>query len=186
MRLGLISDIHVDVNRIGGEDRVVPALAVEARRRKLDILLVAGDISSDHRLSLSAMDRLAADSGARLLFIPGNHDIWNEKYPGFSAWDSYNALLGHPCNLARGPVSLGEGWSAAGDLGWYDYSYGDPAFGFEDFERMKLGERTWQDKIKSIWDRGTLDMHRLFLGRLEGFLDELGAMGGRDAAESAG
>ena len=35
---------------------------------------------------------------------------------------------------------------------------------------MKHGGRTWQDKIKSIWDRPTLDMHRLFMERLEGQL----------------
>jgi hypothetical protein len=36
---------------------------------------------------------------------------------------------------------------------------------------MRHGERTWQDKIQSIWDRSTLDMHRLFMERIGCSLD---------------
>jgi len=173
MRIGLISDIHVDINRIGGREIISDLLAAESRRRGLDILLVAGDLSSDYRLTLAIVDRLVHSSGARVLFIPGNHDIWNERHPDLKAWDTYNALLEHPSNLARGPVLLDGNWAIAGDLGWYDFSYGDPSFTFEDFDRMKYGERTWQDKIKSIWDRGTLDVHRMFMERLGKALDTL-------------
>jgi putative phosphoesterase len=176
-RVGLISDIHVDLNRIKGEDLVTGLLARESARRNLDILLIAGDISSDYLLTLRTLAALEEQSGARVLFVPGNHDIWNEFHPETKAWDTYNALLEHPGNLARGPVLLDEGWAIAGDLGWYDYHYGDPSFSFEDFDRMRFGERTWQDKIKSIWDRGTLDMHRLFVQRLESGLRPLAAEG---------
>lgn len=179
MRIGLISDIHVDLNRIGGEDLVTSLLAREAARRSLDILLVAGDISSDYALTLRTIDALEAQSGVRVLFVPGNHDIWNENYPGRTAWESYNALLEHPGNLARGAVSLGAGWTAVGDLGWYDFAYGDSSFSQADFQRMKFGERTWQDLVKSIWDRPTLDMHRHFMDRLEAQLEKA-AGGGSD------
>ena len=173
MRIGLISDIHVDINRIGGEEIVTDFLAAESRRRKLDILLIAGDISSDYRLTLKTVDRLLAESGAKVYFVPGNHDIWNEHYPDLKAFDTYNALLAHPANIARGPVLLDENWAIVGDLGWYDFAYGDPSFSFEDFDRMQYGERTWQDKIKSLWDRGTLDVHRMFMERLSRALDSV-------------
>ena len=179
MRIGLISDIHVDLNRIEGEDLVTGLLAREAARRFLDILLVAGDISSDYALTLRTLDALEAQSGVRVLFVPGNHDIWNENYPGRTAWESYNALLEHPGNLARGAVALGGGWTAVGDLGWYDFAYGDPSFSKADFQRMKYGERTWQDLVKSIWDRPTLDMHRRFMERLEA---QLGVAAGGGSA----
>ena len=104
VRIGLISDIHVDLNRIEGEEVVTGLLARESARRKLDILLVAGDISSDYALTLKTIRALEDASGVRLLFVPGNHDIWNENYPGRKAWDSYKALLEHPGNLARGAV----------------------------------------------------------------------------------
>ncbi|HAP54778.1 MAG TPA: hypothetical protein DCQ16_02270, partial [Spirochaetaceae bacterium] len=102
VRIGLISDIHVDLNRIQGEEVVTSLLALEAVRRKLDILLLAGDISSDYALSLKTIKALEDASCVRVLFVPGNHDIWNENYPGRTAWESYEALLEHPGNLARG------------------------------------------------------------------------------------
>ncbi|MCX7028176.1 MAG: metallophosphoesterase [Spirochaetes bacterium] len=176
-RIGLISDIHVDLNTLGGEEVITGFLAAESRRRGLDILLVAGDLAGDYAVSLKTVDRLSAESGARVLFIPGNHDIWNEKHPGLKAWDTYNALLAHPANLARGPVFIEDGWTIVGDLGWYDFAFGDPSFTIEDFERMSYMDRTWQDKIMSIWDRGTLEVHRMFMDRLGQALDA--AAGGR-------
>ena len=171
MKIGLISDIHVDINMIGGQEIVSDLLAAEVRRRGLDILLVAGDISSDYELSLATVDRLVASSGARVFFIPGNHDIWNQRHPGLLAWDTYNALLGHPSNLARGPILLDGNWAIVGDIGWYDFAYGDSSFTRDDFERMQYGERTWQDKIYSLWDRGTLEVHAMFMERLGLALD---------------
>lgn len=171
MKIGLISDIHVDLNRMGGREVISDLLAAESRRRGLDVLLVAGDVASDYVLTLAVIDRLSADSGARVFFVPGNHDIWNERHPGLSAWDTYNALLKHPGNLARGPVFLDEDWALVGDLGWYDFSYGDPSFSLDDFERMHYEGRTWQDKKYSLWDRPTLDVHRMFMERLEAALD---------------
>lgn len=173
MRIGFISDIHVDINRIGGEEIVTDLLAAESRRRKLDILLIAGDISSDYRLTLKTVDRLLAESGAKVYFIPGNHDIWNEQHPELKASDTYGALLAHPANIARGPVLLDGNWAIVGDLGWYDFAYGDPSFSFDDFDRMQYGERTWRDKIMSIWDRGTLDVHKMFVERLGRALDSV-------------
>ncbi|MDD3981162.1 MAG: metallophosphoesterase, partial [Spirochaetales bacterium] len=172
VRIGLVSDIHVDLNRIQGEEVVTSLLARESRKRTLDILLVAGDISSDYALTLKTIAALETESGARVLFVPGNHDIWNENYPGRKAWDSYNALLEHPDNLGRGPVALPGDWTVVGDLGWYDFAYGDSSFTQAEFQKMKHGGRTWQDKIKSIWDRPTLDMHKLFMERLEARLQE--------------
>lgn len=171
MKIGLISDIHVDINMLRGEEVISGLLAAESRGRGLDLLLVAGDISSDYRLTLATLERLRADSGARVLFVPGNHDIWNERHPGLVAWDTYNALLGDPSNLARGPVFLENGWAIVGDLGWYDFSYGDPSFTRDDFARMQYGERTWQDKKYSLWDRGTLEVHAMFMERLAAALD---------------
>jgi putative phosphoesterase len=170
-RIGLISDIHVDLNAEDGADRVTEALAAESRRRGLDILLIAGDLSGDYRLSLAAVDRLAVESGVQVHFVPGNHDIWNEKYPGLKALDTYGALLDHPANLARGPVFIDDGWTLIGDLGWYDFSFGDLSFTAEDFQRMSYMGRSWRDKVYSLWDKKTVDVHRMFLDRIRQALD---------------
>ena len=36
-----------------------------------------------------------------------------------------------------------------------------------DFERMRYGERLWQDRINARWDRPTREVHRGFLEELE-------------------
>ena len=79
----------------------------------------------------------------------------------------------HPHNLASGPVKLKDGWSAAGDTCWYDYSFGSSGlFGFEDFEARSHGGRVWQDSIKAVWNRPDAEVHDWFIGRLGQALDE--------------
>ncbi len=163
MRLGVLSDIHVDLN---GGAVVIEGLAAAMRRRGLEAMLIAGDVASDHRLTLRTLEELQQLAGVRVLFVPGNHDIWNEAQPGLTAWQAYDALLAFPGNLARGPLELPGGWSAVGDLGWYDYSFGGAQYAVEDFDRMQYGQRVWQDRIKAVWGRPTRDMHRWFLDRL--------------------
>ena len=170
-RIGLISDIHVDLNAEAGEDRVTGLLAAESRRRGLDILLVAGDLSGDYQLSMKTVDGLIAESGARVFFVPGNHDVWNERHPGLKALDTYGALLDHPSNLARGPVSIGDDWTIVGDLGWYDFTFGDAGFTTADFERMNYMGRTWRDSVYVPWERKTVDTHRMFMDRIGLSLD---------------
>jgi predicted MPP superfamily phosphohydrolase len=115
---------------------------VESQRP--DLLVLAGDISNHFRTTLAALEYLRKESGLPCLFVPGNHDLWNEE-PGpegasgdlagpggagrpsawsgaWSAWQSYEALKAFPENLSRGPLELPGGWLAIGDTGWYDYS----------------------------------------------------------------
>jgi len=171
MLLGIISDIHVDINRRDGEEVVSGYIAEEILRKGIDTLLIAGDISSDYLLTLETVRKLREATGRTILFVPGNHDIWNEHHPETRAWDTYNAMLEDPGNIAARPFRTPEGWTILGDLGWYDFSFGDPSFSFEEFTEMQREGRVWQDKIMSIWDRDTTAMHRLFLERLSRSLD---------------
>lgn len=174
MRIGLISDIHVDLNRVDGKDVVTSLLALEARRRKADVLVIAGDISNDYMLTIETVEKLSAEFGGKVVFIPGNHDLWNENYPGFSAWDTYNALLEHPANLAKSPVLLQDNWAIAGDIGWYDFKFGDSSFSIDDFRKMRYGERTWQDSIKAPWAKDSIEIHAFFKERISKSLDSIG------------
>ena len=177
MRIGLLSDIHVDIN-LKGCDNVTPAICDTIRNNNLDLFITAGDISSDHRLTLEVVDRIEKDSGRDCLFVSGNHDLWNEKHPGITALDAYGAMAAHPHNLASGPVKLKDGWSSAGDTCWYDYSFGTSSmYGFEDFERRTHNDRVWQDSIKTVWNKPDREVHDWFLSRLEA---SLGKVGGDD------
>ena len=79
----------------------------------VDTLIIAGDISNNFELTLQAIRRIEAKTGIRCLFIPGNHDLWNEQHPGKNPWQTYRAMQDHPGNLTNGPLSLTQGWLAA-------------------------------------------------------------------------
>ena len=55
MKLGVISDIHLDVNE---QYPVVELLAKEAERRKLEGLLLAGDISNGPKSTLRHLEQM--------------------------------------------------------------------------------------------------------------------------------
>jgi len=166
LNIGILSDIHVDLEH---EDprRVLDPLADEIRRRQVDLMIIAGDVTNDYRLTLESLARVERRSGVRCLFVPGNHDIWNEKHPGKNAWQIYEALKAFDGNLANGPVVLANGWVVIGDLGWYDYSFGSDMYTPEEFDRMQIGGRLWQDKVKAVWGMATVEMHQYFYDKLE-------------------
>jgi len=173
MRIGVISDLHVDLN--GGEagpETFAGQLAEAAGRQRAELLLIAGDVSNRWDLTLRTLEQIQERSGLRVLFVPGNHDLWNEapQLPFGESWgarDSYEALQAFPGNLARGPVELPGAWSVVGATGWYDFGFGHPRFSTEEYERMRFGDRLWQDKVNARWDRPTLAVHRAFLEELE-------------------
>jgi putative phosphoesterase len=155
---------------------VIDGLVRVIRSSAVEVMVIAGDVSSDYRVTLDTLDRLQERSGVQTLFVPGNHDIWNEAHPQITAWEAYQALERFGGNLTRGPQEVG-GWTFVGDLGWYDYSFGGSQYTREDFERMQIGDRVWQDGIKAVWDRHTLEMHRTFLQKLDDQLRTLGSAG---------
>lgn len=185
MRIGVLSDIHVD---LGDGQAIVDGLLQAMRRREVGAMLIAGDVSSDYRLTLETLRQLQDRSGIPVLFVPGNHDVWNEAHPDITAWRAYRALERYPGNLARGPREIGGGWTILGDLGWYDYAFGGSQYSLADFDRMQFGERVWQDRIRAVWDRHTLEVHRLFLEKLEVQLEKITSRrhsGGPDGSCSA-
>jgi len=164
MKIGILSDIHVDLN---GGGAVINGLLAAMLRQGVEVMVIAGDVSSDYRVTLDSLEQLQERSGIRILFVPGNHDIWNEAHPDITAWQAYEKLERFPGNLTRGPQEISGGWTIIGDLGWYDYSFGGSQYSREDFDRMQFGERIWQDRIKAIWDRHTLEIHRTFYEKLD-------------------
>jgi putative phosphoesterase len=172
MKIGILSDIHVDLEH-PDEERVTGALAKTMGAESLRAMIIAGDIANDYRVTLRTLKALEERSGVRCLFVPGNHDIWNEHLLNMNAWEIYEALKEHPGNLANGPIALTGDWVAVGDLGWYDYGFGGKEYSGDEFDRMQIGDRLWQDKIKAIWGRPTVEMHRFFHERLEEQLQRL-------------
>lgn len=154
MRLFAISDLHVDfeLNR-----RWVQQLSLSEYQN--DLLILAGDVSD----SLSRLEwclDLLARRFTRVLFVPGNHDLWVVRdQPGIDSLDKFRQV----CTLAeRRGVGTGphrEGALAIVPLlGWYDYSFGEPA------ERLRT---EWMDFRACRWPPtyGPAEVTDFFLAR---------------------
>ena len=166
MKIGILSDIHVDIN-FSDTDRVTPSIIKYIRDNSLDMMIIAGDVASNYELTLGSLKAIEEKGKIPCLFVPGNHDIWIENYPEKTSWEIYELLKSYSHNLANGPHEIDKDWVVIGDLGWYDFSFGDKKYSFKDFTLMKYEERVWQDSIKAVWGRSTLDMHKYFLEKLE-------------------
>ena len=166
MKIGILSDLHVDLEN-NEPGKILPGLVAAVKKNNVETMIIAGDVANDYEVTLGFLGELENACNARCLFVPGNHDIWNEKHPDKTAWDAYQALQSFGGNLANGPVALTDDWVVIGDLGWYDYSFGSPTYTVEEFDRMKIKGRLWQDKVKAVWGRSTLEMHDFFYDKLE-------------------
>jgi len=172
MKIGILSDIHVDIN-FADKDRVIPSIIKFINEHSLDLMIIAGDIASDYELTLCSLKEIEEKTKVPCLFVPGNHDIWTENHSEKTSWEIYELLKSYSHNLTNGPYVINENWVVIGDLGWYDFSFGDSnKYNFSDFSLMKYENRVWQDSYKAIWNRSTLDMHKYFINKLEKQLNE--------------
>ncbi|HJO62389.1 MAG TPA: metallophosphoesterase [Desulfobacterales bacterium] len=166
MNIGILSDIHIDLEH-PEPNRVIEGLVNVIEQSGVAIMIIAGDIANDYERTLHTLHLIEELTEIRCLFVPGNHDIWNEKHPDKTSWEIYEALKAFSGNLVNGPVALPNGWTVIGDIGWYDYSFGSSQYPIEQFDQMKIDDRVWQDKIKTDWGKSTIEMHRYFFGKLE-------------------
>lgn len=141
MRVYAISDLHVDyepnrqwVAQLSGEDY------------RDDLLIVAGDVS-DSLTRLEWCLTALARRFAKVLFVPGNHDLWVLRDPAdLDSMAKFRQVcdVAEQCGVSMAPYS-GEGVSIVPLLGWYDYSFGEPE------ERLLVA---WMDYRACRWPAG--------------------------------
>jgi putative phosphoesterase len=171
MRIGILSDLHVDRNNPGQEISVQEAVSRVAVEQGADLLLVAGDVSNDYELTIGVLREIEDRAGMPCLFVPGNHDLWNVEHPELNAWSIYEKLQAFERNLAAEPYRINEEWIVIGDAGWYDFSFGDSRYGEDEFLKMERGQRVWKDKLYARWDRSPIEMSRFFRLKLRAQLE---------------
>ena len=122
MRVFALSDIHVDFST--NKQWIADLSASDYRD---DVLLLGGDISDSVPLLVSCLNTLAARF-ARVLYVPGNHDLWVVR-DGIhrTSIDKFHQLQDviKSCGASMQLFHY-NGLSVVPLLSWYDYSFGQP------------------------------------------------------------
>lgn len=163
MKTVVLSDIHVDINR---EHPVVQEFARYIKEQDARLAIIAGDVSEIQQETLDTLNTIEQLSGARVLFVPGNHDLWGPPGDPDQIAAIYDRYVRDEHCLCGRDVVLGD-TVVIGDVGWYDYSFGSGRYSFEEFEQMSLAGRTWQDSLRNAWTRDNLGRTQWMLSRLE-------------------
>jgi predicted phosphodiesterase len=144
MRIFAISDVHVDYD---SNARWLGQLS--ATEYQDDVLILAGDVSDTSSLLEWCLNTLAKRF-RKVLFVPGNHDLWVIRDGGEkSSLQKFDEV----CRIVESSgASMQEyrerGVSIFPLLAWYDYSFGQPS------EELRS---IWMDYRACRWPAGYTD-----------------------------
>ena len=147
MRLGAISDLHIDLHPCGS--RIAEFLADLAEERGLDALLIAGDVAgycgTTDRFMAELEKRLEEKGGIPVWFCLGNHDVWNREEPGLTMDEAIRRMRSRKGFLQNDIVPLTGRTCLVAGIGWWDFSLADRTrFTDEDLLRYSFGGREWR------------------------------------------
>lgn len=163
MKLGIISDIHLDINK---DYPVLDVMCDTVQKKGCEGLILAGDISDGAETSLKWLEKIKNSLSVPLWFVPGNHDMWDAGRKFRDTWhilEEYKKLEG--C-LDAGAVPVSGNGLLVGNIGWYDYSLGDSAYTSEQFNQKTHAGRTWQDSLFAHWETDDREVCRAMLQEL--------------------
>lgn len=141
MRIFALSDIHVDFDANFKWIRdLSPSEFID------DVLILAGDVShmaAQLRLCLETLTR----KFRKVLYIPGNHDLWVIRDPEpKTSLDKFAEVVRIATESGASMERLAcDGFSIVPLLSWYDYSFGMPS------EALKSA---WMDFYACRWPKG--------------------------------
>ncbi|MBG9205693.1 metallophosphoesterase [Mammaliicoccus sciuri] len=162
MRIGTISDLHIDRSKDYYPQDFEYILAHEITHLNLDLLLIAGDVSNHYLQTMQFVQNVKRHSKVEVLFIPGNHDYWKKDQEEKSSYEIFEYYKAQPESIIASPYIVNEDWAIVGHSGWYDYSFADQnKFSMERLERRKYYGSTWLDKEHIDWGKSDLEMSRL-------------------------
>lgn len=137
MRIFALSDIHIDYQ----ENRYW-LFDLSSMDFQDDILILAGDVSDSLQLLRRCFSKLSGIF-RKVLYIPGNHDLWIVRDRFLSSFEKYDKIceIAEDYGILMRPYHL-RTLSIVPLLGWYDFSFG--------FPNAQLIE-TWMDFRNCVW-----------------------------------
>ena len=169
MKSAIISDIHVDINK---DYKVVEAISEYVHEHEIELLLIAGDITNHVKETIKVIAELERQSGAKVLYVPGNHDMWDEDKEYNNNDEIYQQFLEDEHCLS-GRCFETDQHIIIGDVGWYDYSFGNhEKYTDEDFDKMSIGDRTFLDFLYNTWAQKNKEHSDHFVEKLQKLITE--------------
>lgn len=146
MKLGVISDLHIDRHQTYSSEIYLKYLIEVIEKARVSLIIIAGDISNNSERTLAFINQLDAAITAQVAFVPGNHDIWRNKEDTTTTEAILKRYREHPLCLMHAPIIRGD-WCIRWHMGWFDYAYADARFSDEKLQRGKHYGATWQDLV---------------------------------------
>lgn len=141
MRVFALSDIHIDYSV---NARWIANLSAEDYTG--DLLILAGDVT-DILDSLEWCLKLLAARFHKVLFVPGNHDLWvlrdRREKTSLQKFGEI-ATVAESAGVSMAPLHSRD-LSIYPLLGWYDYSFGEPS---------GVLKSAWMDYRACVWPSG--------------------------------
>lgn len=152
MKIGFISDLHVDRNFEAPTIEYLKALLQIINNQKLEMLVIGGDISNHYSMTIWFVEELQKQAEIPVYFIPGNHDFWEEQEATKDTPGIYQLYKDHPQSLIENPLKINENYTLIGHPGWYNHAiYDQEKFTPDEIERGKFRWTYWQDKLRLDW-----------------------------------
>ena len=96
MKIGFISDLHIDLNPDVPPQEYMTRLKEIIKRKQLNRLVIGGDISNHYSSTLQFVEQLQNQAEIPVHFIPGNHDFWEEADATKDTKGIYRLYKEHP------------------------------------------------------------------------------------------
>lgn len=161
-----LSDIHLDVNEKIKKKKLKDILLDYIKEKNPDYLIIAGDLTGGYEYTIELLEEIEEETGVKVKFVPGNHDIWTNKV---SSFENYEALKNHKSSLIDNPLEL-DSYVVIGDMGWYDYTF-KPEFMNEEEVRLHK-PNLWSDAYYAKWGMSDKELYEKMHEKIAKQLEE--------------
>lgn len=175
MKIGTLSDLHIDRNSDYTETDLVKSFSEVIRDRQLNYLLIAGDISNHYLMTDDFLKKVQDTSNTPVIFVPGNHDYWAREHEVTDTNKINDFFNKQDYSLVGKPRLLNADWAVVGSPGWYDYGYGNTEIYDEAaFSKKQYGFASWNDRYYVDWGRSDRAVSQAMLNQLQEDLTSVG------------